>query len=174
MFRTLLAILAGAACAIVSVAFLSAYPAPPALLVLPILLIVGLLFSFRFRSAFAAAVAAGIVGDAIANSGGERLLILLATAAAVFVLFTRIITHVSSISFLAMNAIGFAVAGATWLVLRSVSLAFHGIAVSELFTARAARTAGAAIILQTLVAAAVLLGIGMVRRNAVSAPVIRR
>lgn len=89
-------------------AFFSAWPAPADSVDLMLVLIIGFVASFQPRYAYAAAATGGLVQDILSSSPpGLHISLALLTASVVNLLFLRVITNLSLISFAALNAVGF-------------------------------------------------------------------
>lgn len=132
MRRTLLVILFAAALGIVNAGFVSALPAPASSLHLPLLLVIGLIASFRFVDAFTAAAAAGITLDAVSSLPfGTNLLVTLGAALLATVLFTRVFTNHSWTGLLGMNAAAFLGMNAMLGLARLLRAVFAGWPVRE-------------------------------------------
>jgi len=91
-------------------AFFSAMPAPASSIDLVLVAIIGLIANFRPRYAYAAAAAGGLAQGVISSAPpGVHVAVGLLTAFMLTLLFERIITNLSFISFAALNAIGFTI-----------------------------------------------------------------
>ncbi|MDD5251241.1 MAG: hypothetical protein PHT12_01235 [Patescibacteria group bacterium] len=102
-------VLAAVVLSLVESSFLSALP-PGWNFTPSLILIIGLIAVFRFRTALIAAAAAGFVADAVTSTFvGPHLVSALVTAGAGWWLFTRVFANPTLPSFLAMNASVFAV-----------------------------------------------------------------
>jgi hypothetical protein len=105
MRRIALIIAVALVSALLHAGFVSALPEPASSLHLPMILVIGLIATFRFADAFAAALAAGITLDALSSLPfGVNLLTLVAATALAILLFTRVFTNHSWIGLLGMNA----------------------------------------------------------------------
>lgn len=124
----ILALVLGFFAALLQVAVVAAWPAPFGRLLLPLLLITALIGVFRFEQALLVAVAAGLTLDLLIGTvWGSQPLALLLTTGLLFVMFIRVITNVSVVSFVALNAIGYLLlTGLNW-VARAFTDSLHGL-----------------------------------------------
>jgi rod shape-determining protein MreD len=91
-------------------AFFSALPAPAYSIDLLLVVIIGFIAGFRPRYAYAAAITGGLVQDVLSSSSpGMHILIAILAVFVLNLLFERIITNLSFISFAALNAVGFTI-----------------------------------------------------------------
>lgn len=113
--------------AVVQASFFSALPAPLSLVHMPLMLVLLLVINFRFREAFAAALASGAVLDlAFATSFGVNTMTLGLVTLALIPLFTHIFTNSSMAATIAINAAGYCLAGLVGGLVVAVSRSFGG------------------------------------------------
>ncbi len=132
MRRLLLVTALAAALGILHAGFVSALPAPASSLHLPLMLVVGLIASFRFADAFAAAAASGIALDAVSSLPfGTNVVVMLAATALAVILFTRVFTNHSWTGLLGMNAAAYLVLHGALGAVRLARAVLAGWAVRE-------------------------------------------
>jgi hypothetical protein len=107
MTGILLAIALGILLAALQTGYVSAFPAPIALVQLPLIAIAAEISAFRFPRAFAIAAVSGILVDVVSPSLSAETGILLVTTALLALLFTRVFTNSSLPALLALNTAGF-------------------------------------------------------------------
>jgi hypothetical protein len=115
MHRWAAVILGSMLLATVQAAFFSALPTPASSIDLVLIVVVGLIASFQPRYAYAAAMSGGLARDAVSSAPpGLHMTIGLLTAFVLVLVFERVITNLSFVSFAALNAVGFTL---YWVVL---------------------------------------------------------
>lgn len=108
-------------------AFFSALPAPFSGLDLSLIAVIGLVASFRPNFAYVAAASGGLARDLVTSAPiGSHVVMAVLTAAILIMLFERVITNLSLISFAALNAAGFLICQALHAALRIMTAVTTG------------------------------------------------
>lgn len=108
-------------------AFFSALPAPFSSLDLSLIAVIGLVASFRPNFAYVAAASGGLARDLVTSAPvGSHVVMAVLTAAILIMLFERVITNLSFISFAALNAAGFLICQALHAALCIMTAATTG------------------------------------------------
>lgn len=136
-------------------AFFSGLPAPFNGVDLYLIAVTGLIASFRPGPAYAVALAGGLARDlATAAPVGTHTVVAFAVAALLNLLFERVITNLSLLSFSVLNAVGYLAYGILAAALQAAGglTAGHSLAAGALDFGGAllAQTAAAALLLLTL------------------------
>lgn len=115
--------------------FVSALPVPLALVNLPLILVVGLVTSFRAPAAFAAAFAAGLTADTLSSLPyGSHVLVLVSACTVTVFLFTRVFTHHSRRGNVALHAGAFVLAACMLSIIHAVRGTFSGLPLGRTVT----------------------------------------
>ncbi len=122
------AILIAIAVAVLHTTFFSALPWPLSTIDLPLIVILTLIGTFRFRDALLSALFAGTTIDllSIMPFGTHVLVYLLVTLITIF-LFTRVFTNHSWPGLLGMSAVAFSILHTLLLITRFTRAVFHGL-----------------------------------------------
>lgn len=104
MIGRICALLAGLVAAVIQAAFVASLPPPLCGINLVVIAITLFVSAFRFENALTAAAAAGLTLDLLTGTPtGVQGAIVLASAGAAIIIFTRILTNVSISSFAVLN-----------------------------------------------------------------------
>lgn len=146
-------------------AFFSALPTPLNGIDLCLIAVIGLVASFRPSHAYAAAAAGGLARDLVTSAPvGSNVFVAVAVAALLVLLFERVVTNLSVISFAALNAAGYLAYGLLAAILGFFQGAAGGGSFLSAWTANRALSWAAALPLQVIAGVALLLASRLIHR----------